>query len=460
MITIQMENVSSKIEGLSKTQIEDISRELSFTTHGFGGSNHVELFNHGFTYTGLIPRVVKFLYQKGIQYRIIDDRIKHPSNASFNLLENFQLRDYQEEIVSRASSREILQCATGGGKTFIMYSLIMKFSVKPVVVIAPKVSLAEQIKEEFERFSGHSIGLCTGAIKDIKDITICTPQSAPDELLEEAKAIFWDEVHNLPASTVFECSKKSINAYYRIGVSATPWRDGGDDLMIESALSIRKPHLSINASKLIEKGKLVPCNIFFVPLKNSYSWQRNYSKTYDRAIVYNQERNDIIANLAYKSTFEKGRKTLILIKKIEHGNIIKAMIENKIGSLEKKFYTIEDKEVDVYNVDFLNGSDSPERRKAVFQAVKDGFTKILIGSTIADEGLDLPPLDCLILAGSGKSSTRAFQRIGRVLRLYKEKKNAIIFDFMDETKTFKNHALTRKALYETEPLWKINYLAI
>jgi superfamily II DNA or RNA helicase len=81
---------------------------------------------------------------------------------------------------------------------------------------------------------------------------------------------------------------------------------------------------------------------------------------------------------------------------------------------------------------------------------------ILIGSTIADEGLDVPALKVLILAGSGKSSTRAFQRVGRVLRLFKGRNKAYVYDFMDMIPTFYKHYLYRKALYCTEPAWKNN----
>ena len=74
------------------------------------------------------------------------------------------------------------------------------------------------------------------------------------------------------------------------------------------------------------------------------------------------------------------------------------------------------------------------------------------------EGLDLPILDCLILAGGGKSSTRAFQRVGRVLRLHKNKKRAIVFDFEDSTPMLNRHAKIRKKLYETAPAWEVKYL--
>jgi superfamily II DNA or RNA helicase len=56
---------------------------------------------------------------------------------------------------------------------------------------------------------------------------------------------------------------------------------------------------------------------------------------------------------------------------------------------------------------------------------------VLICSTIADMGLDLPILEALVLAGGGKSSTRHLQRIGRVVRTNLDKKSALVMDFDD-----------------------------
>lgn len=454
-VEIHMDNVKAQLYDLPQKVADRIAQKLSFEVGGFGVPTTTrEIFDkisHS-TYTGLVPHIVKYLHKLNIEYVIKDNRIEPLANTTFNLLPPYELRDYQEEIVNRASSREILQAATGAGKTFIMYSLIRKFSVKPVVVIAPKVSLAEQIKTEFEKFSGHKIGIVGGGHHDIQDITICTPMSAPKELLNTCKGIYYDECHNLPSENIFSTSSQAVNAYFKIGVSATPWRDGGDDLLIEAAISIRKPHLSINASKLIAKGKLVPCNIVFVPFNERHEWT-NYHDTYKRAISHNEARNNMISKLAYKVTYSKNRTTLILVQKIQHGDTLIEKL-NQLHVAKTKVVN----NVLISEIEFLSGRDNAERRTAVLQSVKDGFTKILIGSTIADEGLDLPILDCLILAGSGKTSTRAFQRVGRVLRLYTGKKDAIVFDIMDSTKTFRRHALIRKALYETEPLWKIKIL--
>jgi superfamily II DNA or RNA helicase len=82
--------------------------------------------------------------------------------------------------------------------------------------------------------------------------------------------------------------------------------------------------------------------------------------------------------------------------------------------------------------------------------IDKGYCKICISSCVFDEGIDAPRLDTLILAGGGKSSTRAYQRIGRVMRLYPGKNKCFVFDFDDETPIFHRHARCRRKLYEEE----------
>lgn len=196
VVEIHMDNVYAQCYNLPQKVADILAKQLSYEVGGFGSQTETkEVFDkikHS-TYTGLVPHIVKVLHKLNIKYEIKDNRIKPEVNAKFNLVPGYELRDYQAEIVNRASSREVIQAATGAGKTFIMYNLIRKFGVKPVVVIAPKVSLAEQIKGEFEKFSGHKIGIVGGGYCDIQDITVCTPMSVPEDLLENTKAIMYDE---------------------------------------------------------------------------------------------------------------------------------------------------------------------------------------------------------------------------------------------------------------------------
>ena len=213
-----------------------------------------------------------------------------------------------------------------------------------------------------------------------------------------------------------------------------------------------KPEYSLNASKLIKIGKLVPCTINFKKVQSNTGWLGNYNDTYEAAIVNNPLRNLMIVNYAVDA-YKKGKHVLILVSRVHHGDMLLKQLQQvlPIETMDVNGETIR-------NVEFLSGEDTPELRSATFSAVENGFCKILIGTTIADEGLDLPLLDTLILAGAGKSSTKAFQRIGRVLRLHENKITADVYDFIDSYETFNRHAMTRLELYKTEPMWKIKFI--
>ena len=137
-----------------------------------------------------------------------------------------------------------------------------------------------------------------------------------------------------------------------------------------------------------------------------------------------------------------GRSVLILCKQIAHGKILEKLIP---GSK------------------FLHGTHSAKKRKAHLDLMRSGDASVTIASTIFDEGVDCKPLDGLILAGSGKSSTRALQRIGRVLRPYtypngRVKSQAMVVDFMDECKYMRDHSKRRLQIYKTEPEFDVEMM--
>lgn len=347
--------------------------------------------------------------------------------------------------------------------TFMMAALIAKFNVKPVCIFADKITLCVQLKEEMEKFLGVEVGLVGGGFNDYKDITVISLQSADKEYIKNAHLCLWDECHHIPSLTAESVAKECVSAYYRIGVSATPWRDAGDDMLIEAVLSRKDKSINITASKLIELGYLIKPDIYFIPIKQVFKG-KNYNDIYNQAIVDNEARNTIIYKVV-QQMHKRNKKILILIKNIKHGEkiqkaLLKRLGEKTKGIVVKNPKTNKDNTIRVKNVEFLSGSDNGLRRKAVMEAVKQGECDILIASTIADEGLDLPILDTLILAGGGKSSTRAFQRIGRVLRLYKGKTKALVFDFIDYTPMLRRHSRTRQKLYQQEELWDLHKLVI
>jgi superfamily II DNA or RNA helicase len=249
-------------------------------------------------------------------------------------------------------------------------------------------------------------------------------------------------VHNCQHVRSESCqmiSDLSVSCRYKWGMSATPWRDHGDDILIDACFG--RPICNINASFLISHPKkyLIKPTIYFIPIKNMRGRKFDtYDEAYNTAIVENILRNDVISKTASKMA-DSGRVVLVLCKHIAHGNALESIIP---GSL------------------FLHGSHSAKQRKEHLDKMRSREACITIASTIFDEGVDVRPLDTLILAGSGMSQTRALQRVGRILRPYPGKQDAVVIDFEDHCKYMLAHANKRRRIYATEPEFIIEDLAM
>lgn len=259
------------------------------------------------------------------------------------------------------------------------------------------------------------------------------------DLIFNCNGMICDEVQHWASETCQIISECASNARYRIGASATPFRDQDDDILIEACFG--RELCNINASFLIDSDFLVQPTIYFVSVNNMPNRKfLDYHEAYEEFIVRNELRNQWIADIA-KNFADNGRQVLILIKNIEHGEKIQSLIPGSV---------------------FLHGQKSSKDRKERIEEMRSQKAKITIASTIFDEGIDVRPLDALILGGGGKSRTRALQRIGRILRKFQEngvkKTSAVVVDFDDQTKWLKKHSKERRSIYKTEPSFIIKDL--
>ena len=213
--------------------------------------------------------------------------------------------------------------------------------------------------------------------------------------VQEAQLFIFDECQYAASETLQFLHRASVSAKHRFLFSGTPWRDTGDDILIEA---VSGPKIvDVNATFLIKNDYLVRPKIYFLDVPVMRGVGKNYHDVYKNYIVENDDRNDLIIKSARKLVKE-GKKVLILVVRVGHGNVLM------------------DKLSDEFRVKFLDGAKSTKNRMDSIQEMKDGELDILIASKIFDQGVDIPELDALILAGSGKSSGRALQRIGRVIR--------------------------------------------
>ena len=416
---------------------------------------------------GLLSMVQKYLDKNNLEYEVIDSRPNISYGAPVpQINKEFEPRDYQIKAVKAATKKGsgIIKVATGGGKSFIISSIVAKYNI-PTIVYVIGIELLHQMKKTIESAYGIECGIVGGGECDVsKQVTIMTIWSAASAFnkkvkitdndttldskkhinalnkamvrkkVQEAQLFIFDECQYAASETLQFLHRASVSAKHRFLFSGTPWRDTGDDILIEA---VSGPKIvDVNATFLIKNDYLVRPKIYFLDVPVMRGVGKNYHDVYKNYIVENDDRNDLIIKSARKLVKE-GKKVLILVVRVGHGNILM------------------DKLSDEFRVKFLDGAKSTKNRMDSIQEMKDGKLDILIASKIFDQGVDIPELDALILAGSGKSSGRALQRIGRVIRRSKGKKEAIVVEFFDNCKYLRDHSEARIKVYKSEPGFEI-----
>lgn len=478
---IEINNTYGKIvDRLSIDQLAIIQQEcqfkmegseykaMSFRNRNINWDGYKKLFNiqtRRFP-VGLLPRITKLLDRYGIPVDIVDKRIH--LNDKYDYEYNYQmLRDYQLQavITSVAHGNGILKVATGGGKTVIAGCTIGALKKKSIFIVHTR-DLLYQAKESFSRiFPNETIGQIGDGVIDYQNITVATMQTLAilggievgknkydeDGTNDEAKietnkikknafneyrrtvqCVMMDEVQIVCSQTAQNVRFLFESADYAFGYSASPWRDDGSDLAIEAAFGDRI--IDITASELIRRGYLVKPIIevhktFYI----CNDIKGNYTDIYKRYIVDNYSRNSQIAYEAVEQ-YKSGMNTLILVTQINHGNTLAEII--------KKEHNID--------VAFISGKSGMKKRKQAIQDMRDGKISLLIASTIADVGLDIPRLECIIEAGAGKSSVTALQRLGRIMRPFNNKQSCKFITYRDTAPFICQHIDRKLAIWRSE----------
>lgn len=425
--------------------------------------------------TGLYSTLESVLNDCRLSFNVIDAR-NVPIIGEPLKMHSKQLRDYQEEVVEKSieAERGVIKVATGGGKTVIAAAIVARLNLKTLFIVY-SIDLLEQTADEFEKMFQIKVGKIGGGHCDIKQINICTIQtlhsafdlkySAIDEenmfkekiqkhVLERkedirkavlsAEVVINDECHRATSSIYIQTMQLIQSAYFRFSLSATPYRDKSIDKVLD-AYSGRQI-CNIDASFLIERGFLVQPHIYMLDPNEHprYKYvQKSFRNIYEDYIVNNKLRNEMIVDSCLR-LLELGKSVLITVTRLPHGDVLCEMLD-KAG---------------VNSVAFIQGEVDGEMRKDLLNKVRTKQLQVLVGSSVADEGVDIPALGSAIMAGGGKSLIKSLQRVGRTLRPYpsaenNEKKEAIIVDFYDRIRYLTGHSKKRLKIYELEPLFKV-----
>lgn len=418
---------------------------------------------------GLLPGLLKLFSDAGTKYNLIDKREHLPTTDVVMQCNVKERRDYQYSAVVQCilNGYGIVKAATGSGKTVIAAMVAYAIHKDSVFIVHTRDLLYQSFRAFCEILGPDHIGIIGDGKFEPRRITIATVQTlakaideyesyAYDEDYESGGAVEemnaeledkisewagtiglvqFDEVQRVASRTAYCVRYMFGNADYAFGYSASPWRDDGADLMIEAAFGSRI--VDITASELIRQGYLVRPHILIKPVRDNIWSGNDYNKIYKSAIVENMVRNMQVAGDAIEM-YKNGESVLVLVTQLQHGQILEDMIRPTCP-----------------DVRFISGKSRMKVRTQTIQDMRDGKLRLIIASTIADVGLDIPRITTIVEAGAGKSSVTALQRLGRIMRPFAGKDHCYYITYRDTAPYLCMQIDSKIRIWRTEPEFDI-----
>jgi superfamily II DNA or RNA helicase len=353
------------------------------------------------------------------------------------------LRDYQTESVAFlvARKRAMIVAPAGSGKTVIgaaALAQVLRPGMKVTIIVNTREQL-DQMAVAVSRVEGP---------QDV-DLNICCAAAMPDTA--DSDIVVFDECHHVPAETWLRTAGKAGGRVF--GLTATPWHE--DEERNKVVRDVFKEFYVIDRARVLASGHLVEGKVWMHDLdrpgefdqeidaetakevarrvrafpriarfehERRAKWQITQEK-----VQANLRRNQHVIDMAVQEK-DMGASVLVLVYSIEHGEELARQIPGA----------------------FVVHSKLPKKKRT--QAIEDfraGVLQVLVATSLADEGLDVPRASCLILAAGGRSAGKLEQRAGRVLRPHEGKVAGTIHDYLDRGATFAHaQARARMRVYE------------
>jgi len=396
-------------------------------------------------------------------------KIKPFTNLQFHniSLKTFEMRDYQINSVKawindvNIVGSGIIKAPTGSGKSVIaiLASLEMLknkpnsrivYAVNSTVLLKQFQNFAKREDLPFVLVSGEIDELKKGQKSDFIALSISYYYSQKKrnqheklkELVKNADLVIIDEAHHTPANMVKSLLLDSPNSI-RLGLSATPIREDGRDLEIQGLLG--RISYNIEYQELVQKHYLVPIEYLQFTPKIS-------RKIYDKLKAIEQSyAEEPFAKLysAILRLFENSPYTnQQIIGKIKELNKFPALVIVRRISMAKRISELLNQEG--INADWVSSKTPLEKRIEKIDALKSGKLQILVSTSLADEGLDIPELRLVVLLSQGKSRVKLIQRIGRVMRPAKNKEKGYVLDIAYNYDIFQRQSQKRLKFVENE----------
>ncbi|MDR1515438.1 MAG: DEAD/DEAH box helicase [Synergistaceae bacterium] len=358
----------------------------------------------------------------GTPVNVVDKRLVLPK---IDLSFKGELRDYQQRAFDAMAKEScgVLVAPCGSGKTAIGMALIARRK-QPALVLVHTLDLLKQTRESARRWLNVEAGTVGDGAFDIKPVTVGTVQTVRKhpELARMFGLVLLDECQHSPALTYTD-TLQTFPAAYRYGLTATPKRDDGLECFMTAVIGPTR-HV-ITRDDLRAANVLVIPHIEFIRTAFNYQYVDDWTGMIS-ALTNDAGRNNLIYRIICH-LLDDGRRVLALSQRVGHCEALYRAVERFRPGVAA----------------LAIGTRKKERIDGICR-ISSGEAQVLFATQLADEGLDAPILDAVLLMTPQRSESRTIQRAGRVLRALDGKPQPLVIDLVDDkVGILRNQARTR-----------------
>lgn len=317
---------------------------------------------------------------------------------------------------------------TGGGKTFvcseIIKSVLSRYPSINILCLSHREELIRQSANSLKISFGEKVGVFAASlgIKQIgKQITVAQVQSiwrSIESIKQNWSLVVIDEAHLLSQSTKMygNIAKETLSrrpSRLFLGLTATPWRLDEGHLVEGDLFDCVFYECKMNS--LVRDGYLCPLiglapvgeiNSGGIPVRGSEFVQSIAEK---RAIDASPS---IVSEMIKKCELDGRRSVLVFCAGREHARVMLRLI-NESG----------------WECEIVDGETPKHERQAIIEAFGRGDLRCVVNISCLTTGLDVPRIDCVVVARLTMSRVLWVQMAGRGSRIHTDKRDCLILDF-------------------------------
>ncbi len=355
------------------------------------------------------------------------------SGAGSSRANAVRLRPDQQRATAAwlAVRRGCIVMPTGTGKTEVALHLMMAVA-QSTLIVAPVRDLMYQWHRRILFRTGIDAGILGDGVHRLSPLTVTTYDSAflhMARIGNQFAFIIFDECHHLPGPARQNAARMCA-APYRLGLTATPYRGDGRQVLLEQLIGATCYQQNLAAAR---GDTLADYDQHRIPVYLSPAERQRYDELSEFIKQYMAQRRRGDASFTWqKLCGESGRDAGArqALRAFHAKSAIEDRAEEKLRVLEDLFRLHIGEPCLIFTGTNAMARDISRRflipcllshcgkreRLDILSGLEEGRYPAVVANRVLDEGVDLPDVKVAIVIGGSASPRQAIQRLGRILR--------------------------------------------